>query len=245
MLTALIRTLAVLLLASAMCAAILLATAGYWLPREDPLPLETKADAVVVLGGSVFRSPHAADLYKGGYAKRVLLSQTVTSGKVEFLREHGIQAPSLTEQNRELLRRLDVPDQAVELFGAGNRSTAEEGRALATLYADQTPTLIIVTSAYHARRAGIILSRALPEATLFFSPTPYEPFPKAWWQSRSSALAVLSEAIKTVYYLLGGGLFPDELEQDKQERLKGHGGQDEEERQAHPGSLGDVPLKSC
>ena len=63
--------------------------------------------------------------------------------------------------------------------------------------------LIIVTSPYHCRRAKMILSGVLKGWELVMTPTPYERFEHRWWTHQGSSSAVVSEAAKLVFYVLG------------------------------------------
>ena len=118
---------AVLLLASLAgwlaCVQILQGIARAWVVSDSIVP----ADAVVVLGGGLETRPFAAaDLYKKGLAKQILISAVRPSPaeKLEIV-------PSHVELNRAVLLKLGVPPEAIVSFGNGVSNTYEEARALA------------------------------------------------------------------------------------------------------------------
>ena len=114
----------------------LLAAAGaaMVLPRilqiEDELQ---KADYILPLAGDWHRLIKAAELYKGGYAQQVLLSNAILRppSRLHKLRaEMGIQRQNPREFRKRLLQHLGVPEDALTEFGDGHISTAEEAEAL-------------------------------------------------------------------------------------------------------------------
>jgi hypothetical protein len=77
------------------------------------------SDAIVVLGGGIDVRPFAAaDLYKRGLAKTILVSN-VRMGRAEIL---GLE-PSHTQLNCEVLSKLDVPPSAIIRVGDNVSST--------------------------------------------------------------------------------------------------------------------------
>src|SRR5438128_2727529 len=90
---------------------------------SDPI---TPADVAVVLGGGLEVRPFAAaDLYRRGLVKRVLVSQVSDDRVVKI----GV-ARGHTETNRQVLLNLGVPEEAIETFGTFNTNTKEEAMAL-------------------------------------------------------------------------------------------------------------------
>src|SRR5215475_12075233 len=96
--------------------------ANLWIVSDAPAP----ADAVVVLGGQLqVRPVAAADLYRKGLVKKVLISQVAE----DHLIGNGA-IPGHTDSNRRVLLRLGVPEEAIEAFGKANRNTRDEALAL-------------------------------------------------------------------------------------------------------------------
>lgn len=182
---------------------IALATAGFWLTRTgEPL---RKADAIVVLAGGFERSKYAADLFHQGVADKVLVSRPAHDRGIAELEELGFVLPREEEVHRRILLRRGVPASAIEVFGDGSMSTADEGRALKRLNDTARRNLVVVTSPAHARRAALILGDALgDDYHLQVVGTPYERFDPYWWRDQGSARIVILELAKLAYFLAGG-----------------------------------------
>lgn len=180
-------------------AAGLLLTAGWWLRVADE-PRE--ADAIVILAGDLRRAVHAADLYHQGWAPLVYVSRP-HHDPPQSLCELGLPCPRQEDQMQEVLRRKGVPDRAVRVYGRDVLSTVEEAEALRTELGPGKKRLLVVTSAYHCRRAKMILAGAMKHQEFLMSATPYERFDVKWWEHQGSAGAVVSEAAKFLFYFLG------------------------------------------
>ena len=120
------------------------------------------------------------------------------------MRQLGIRLPRQDEQYREILRRKGVPGNAVSVFGDGNLSTVQEAETLREFLGNRSARLLIVTSPYHTRRVKIVFTRLLPQADIRVLASPYEEFPQQWWTDRNSAVNVVIETTKLLYYYLGG-----------------------------------------
>src|SRR6266508_6841593 len=89
---------------------------GEFLVAREPL---RPADAIIVLAGnSVYRAPHGVELYRSGYAPRLIVSN-------EPVRTHGFDSTWL-ELKQLGLARLDVPDEAIVPITQISGSTHEE-----------------------------------------------------------------------------------------------------------------------
>ncbi|HEY4659807.1 MAG TPA: YdcF family protein [Gemmatimonadaceae bacterium] len=193
------------LLALGVLAAAAAAVAAYniagWL-RADDTP--QRADAIIVLGDEVTRALAGADLFRAHHAPRVLLSTPRRSQRAQLLEREGVVIPWFEAAGRALLVRKGVPESAIETFGKDLKSTAAEAAAIKALFPSGSPTLLVVTSPYHVRRARLIFSDALPHARVLVVAGRYEAFPDRWWTDRDAAPQVLLESAKLVFYLLGG-----------------------------------------
>jgi uncharacterized SAM-binding protein YcdF (DUF218 family) len=192
-------------LAIAVLAVVLAAVGAYhvaaWLRDADP---PQRADAIIVLSDDLTRVLQGADLYRAGLAPRILLSVPARSPRSLTLERAGVPVPWFEETGRTLLLRRNVPDTAIATFGKGLRTTLEEARAIRAVYPDGTPTLLIVTSPYHVRRARMIFRDALPHARVLVVASTYEPFPDRWWTDRDAAPNVVLESAKLLFHVLGG-----------------------------------------
>ncbi|MCA9085165.1 MAG: YdcF family protein [Planctomycetaceae bacterium] len=128
-------------------------------------PLEADAfDVVVVLGGgsspavnqriqgnsSGDRLIVTAQLYHGGLAKRI-----ICTGRNIATLTPGVPDPS--EQSRDVLTRLGVPADCIELLGG--RTTSEEMHELGRRFSSGSIRVGLVTSAWHLKRAMRLADR--------------------------------------------------------------------------------------
>ena len=170
-------------------------------------PLPAKVDAVVVLQGSVLgeeaRVAGAIRLLQQGKTDRILLSipketywgQRVAPIAYDFLtRTYGAEAT----KHITFCESFDVD------------STEQEAKALTDCIRERDwRSIVVVTSDYHTRRAGIIWRRAAKEQHLRVElcmhgvPDPEFQGP-SWWRDRRSAKTWLMEFTKLVWMLFGG-----------------------------------------
>jgi hypothetical protein len=174
--------------------AILRLAATLWIVSDPVAP----SDAAVVLGGGLDVRPFAAaELYRKGLVKRVLVSQ-VDEERVVSL---GI-VQSHTELNRQVLLRLGVPADAISTFGAANSSTADEAATLSRWARDnQVTSFIIPIEVFSTRRVRFIFEREMPK--LAFRVDAVEPPQYSrtdWWRSTPGLIAFQNEVVKYIYY---------------------------------------------
>ena len=101
--------------------AVALLGAGRLLVVADPLP--PRADAIVILAGSVpDRTLEAADLYRAGLAPRVVVTRERLPRGQAALRARGVHLPESDELTATALRELGVPPGAA--VGSGRRPKA-------------------------------------------------------------------------------------------------------------------------
>ena len=178
---------------------------GQFLSREDPL---ARADVIFVFAGTIAeRAMEASELYKEGYAPRIVVTRGPRTAAVYRLEELGIDVASETDLNRDVLLQLGVPLEALLLPPELHDNTAEEARTLRAL-ADRHGwrRIIIVSSKYHLRRAGLAVRRALRgtgvqvirRGTRFDASTP-----DTWWNRRADIRWIVSETPKLLAYALG------------------------------------------
>ena len=184
--------------------------AGQWLQESDA---PARADAIVCLAGDEQRLLYAADLFHQGYAPRILASRTrpfhEAPAIIALRAKLGYPVfPDSESRTRAFLAALDVPDQAVEFYGHGVVSTVEEAEALRDHLDGKQDgkqlTLLVVTSPYHAYRAGLVFREVLPGCTILALKNPHERFVERWWTDQQSAMQVVLETAKLIHYRLGG-----------------------------------------
>ena len=170
----------------------------------DPLP--PRADAIVILAGSVpDRTLEAADLYRAGLAPRVVVTRERLPRGQAAMRARGVRLPEGYELTVTALRELGVPPGAIVVLGRRGVSTESEARTIARwACARRLRGIIVVTSRAHSRRARLILRQALGAGiALAMRPSRYDAFaPARWWHVRRDAKIILSEYEKLANYLL-------------------------------------------
>jgi len=144
-----------------------------------------RADAVVVLGGGSARPYVAAELYRRGLAGRVLIDD---------------------DNIRALVLSLNVPAQAVEMFGADLHNTYGEACALADWVGKNGARRIIIpTELFPSRRVKWIFARKLAGlgAKVEIDVLPIAGYgADDWWWRSAGRNFFLTEIAKYLYYRL-------------------------------------------
>ncbi len=178
--------------------------AGRFLVVSDPLP--SRADAIVILAGSVpDRVLEAADLYHMGAAPRVVVTRERLHRGDAALRARGVRLPEGDELTVTALERLGVPPAAIVRLERRAASTEGESATIARwACSHHLAHLVVVTSRFHARRARLILAQSLgPRVALTLHPTRYDAFSaRHWWRNRRDAKFVLAEYERLAHYWL-------------------------------------------
>ena len=166
------------------------------------------ADAMVVLAGSavyVERTRLAAELFREGRAPKIFLTNdNQQSGWSNELQRN----PLFIERAAEELRRAGVPPEAIEMLPQVVSSTHDEAMLLrAVAEAQGLRSILIVTSAYHSRRALWTFRKVFEGSGINVGvtvvPTGDETPPVAtWWLYLSGWREVAGEYVKLIYYWL-------------------------------------------
>ncbi|HEX5705697.1 MAG TPA: YdcF family protein [Pyrinomonadaceae bacterium] len=170
-----------------------------------------RADALVVLGGSatyVERTREAARLFREGRAPVVILTDDRRRGGWSSAEQRN---PFFVERAAEELRREGVPAEALEVLPRAVASTYDE----AVLARDEAlargwRSVVVVTSAYHSRRALWTFRRVFEGTGISVGIAAAEtgrqtPPPHSWWLSAVGWRTVAGEYPKLVYYWLNYG----------------------------------------
>jgi uncharacterized SAM-binding protein YcdF (DUF218 family) len=172
---------------------------------EAPLP---QADAIVVMAGSaVFkeRTQHAAEVFHAGRAPKIIVTNDNQQGGWSSDEQRNIPYQEMTAR---YLRRAGVPAEAIEIIPDPVTGTYEEAKLLRQYSeAKGYHSLLIVTSAYHTRRALWTLKRVFASSGIAvgLDPVPpgfQAPRPATWWLHLSGWRLVPGEYVKMIYYLL-------------------------------------------
>jgi uncharacterized SAM-binding protein YcdF (DUF218 family) len=170
-------------------------------------PLET-ADAIVVLGGSATykeRAREAARLLHEGRSRLILITNDNRRGPWSSAEQRNLY---FYERTFEELRDARVPPQNMDLAVQPVSSTHDEAEVVRE-YAQQhgLHSILIVTSAYHSRRALWVFSRVFRNTGIrvgLISVPPGEesPPPATWWLSARGWKSVPTEYVKMIYYVI-------------------------------------------
>lgn len=184
--------------------AIALPRLGPWLVIEDPLQ---KADAVIVLGGTMYERPlEAVDLYKEGWAPRLYLFREIADWGEQVLAERNIPYTRSVDLQIEVMRRLGVPPEAIGVLNEANSTADEAEHALQLVTKERLTRLIVITSKQHTRRARMVMNRRLAPAgvTVMVRASRYDRADvDRWWANRSTLRFTLFESQRLLGYWLG------------------------------------------
>jgi uncharacterized SAM-binding protein YcdF (DUF218 family) len=181
----------------------LLSRAGSWLVVEDPLE---KADAIFVLGGTRFERPlEAVDLYKEGWAPRILLFREVKDfGEVALL-ERGFPFQLESDVQADALRRM-VPAADVIVLGEQDSTRGEAAAIRDQALKRGWTRLIVVSSKQHTRRARMVINRRLANSNVkaIMRASRYDRTDtEYWWRNRASLRFTLFETQRLFGYWTG------------------------------------------
>jgi uncharacterized SAM-binding protein YcdF (DUF218 family) len=168
-------------------------------------PLE-RADAIMVLGGSAVyleRTQKAAEIYKQGVAPKILL--TDDGERAGWSKKEQTNLPYVELARRSLVTQ-GVPEDAIRILPGEVTGTDWEARRLAEeIDRDGLHSVLLVTSAYHSRRALWTFEKFLAEKGVGIgiehSPTGEQtPSPGSWWLSPRGWNMVGGEYVKSAVY---------------------------------------------
>ena len=173
-----------------------------FLITEAPLD---KADAIVVLGGSATykeRAHEAARLLHEGRSHLILITNDNMRGPWSSAEQRNL---FFYERSFEELQNAGVSPQNIDLAVTPVTSTYDEAQVVRE-YAQQhgLKSILIVTSAYHSRRALWVYSRVFRETGIRVGliSAMESPPPATWWLSVPGWKSVPTEYVKMVYYLI-------------------------------------------
>ena len=176
-----------------------------FLITESPLD---KADAIVILGGSATykeRAHEAARLLHQGRSQLILITNDNMRGPWSSAEQRNLY---YYERSFDELRNAGIAAQNIEVVMDPVASTYEEAQVVRD-YAQQhgLKAILIVTSAYHSRRALWVFSRVFRDTGIRIGlvtarPGEESPPPATWWLSARGWRLVPTEYVKMVYYVI-------------------------------------------
>lgn len=164
------------------------------------------ADAIVVLSGSsayIERTKRAAELFREGRAPLIVLTDDHTRGSWSNALQRN---PYFVERATDELIREGVPTGRIRVVPGVASSTHAEASILKEYAATQgIRSILVVTSAYHSRRAlrSLRQSFAGTGTTIGMEPAPTgseTPSAAFWWLRSEGWRSVGGEYVKLIYY---------------------------------------------
>ena len=173
-----------------------LSALGHLMVVSDPLE---KSDAIVVLDGDYpqdERLLHAVQLWKGGYASKVILSAKLAEWQTYE------DYPSW----RHAVKLRIFPEDTLFVAAHNADSTKEEAQHLLTFIRQHGfKRVIIVTSNYHTWRTKRVYEKEWRGGGVLFyiSPAYSSQFhPDEWWKHRADSRTFFYEFSKIIWYTL-------------------------------------------
>ena len=169
------------------------------------------ADAIVVLSGSstyIERTQKAAELYRQGRASMVLLTDDHMRGGWSSALQRN---PYFVERATDKLIEQGVPAEKIRIVPGLASSTHDEALLVKDYATAQgMRSILIITSAYHSRRAlrSLRQSFAGTGTVVGLEPVPpgsQTPSPGFWWLQLKGWRSVGGEYVKLIYYRLKYG----------------------------------------
>jgi uncharacterized SAM-binding protein YcdF (DUF218 family) len=155
------------------------------------------SDAIILLGGegsSLERSKKAAELFKSGYAKKVLL----TDGSFGY--DHKMEIEKLTSR----VEALGVPRTSILLEDQSQNTFENAKFSKQILTKEGIKNALVVTSDWHTLRTKLTFEKVYRNSgvQLRFIAAPSDNHLKHWWTDHSTKENVPMEWLKIVYYKL-------------------------------------------
>jgi uncharacterized SAM-binding protein YcdF (DUF218 family) len=166
------------------------------------------SDAVVVLETGVEYYPRlieAADLYRKGYAKKIVINGNRKTDVIRDLEKKGFKSCCPWYENSlRMLSLFGIPRENILCISAEDAyDTVSEAKAVGEEILQRGfSRIILTTSKSHTRRAHFIWSKMYGDRLTIYSVSaktdPYNP--KGWWKDGRQIRWVLSEYGAWVYY---------------------------------------------
>ncbi len=159
--------------------------------------------AVLVAAEEDRRPARVAELFHQGMVEVILVCQTRLTAS-----ERAGLLPDSTTRQIKALERHAVPQASIVVLGGdpGVTSTYEEAMTVKQYLDEQQydGPLVIVTDAFHSRRARWIFARVFDgRREVRSAPAGYDEFDETdWWRHESGLVIVNNEYIKLGFYLM-------------------------------------------
>ena len=157
-----------------------------------------KADLITAVSGPEYRIVYAAELYKKGLAATLFFTGGYSEENQRYEANWSEYLATIT----------GVPQEAIAIDDTTIVSTYEEAERLKA-YIEAHPeknikNIIVVTDPYHTRRARWAYQKVLgDQVTIQMASVPFDRtgYTKEWWKQAVSRKMVLTEYLKSIYYV--------------------------------------------
>ena len=195
---------ALILAPLAVLGAVVAPRAGTFLVVQDPLE---KADAIIVLGGSMYERPlEAVDLYNAGWASRIYLIREMADwGEVELIKR-GVPYTTIVGLQIDTLVKVGMPRDVIGVLEPSVSTAHESWRVRQLVTEQQLARIIIVTSQQHTRRTRLVMNRRLRDlgTRVIVRASKYDRSDVVhWWRDRATLRFTLFEMQRLFGYWIG------------------------------------------
>ena len=168
---------------------------GFYLSPQSKL---SKVDVIVAVSGgdTAARTAEAAQLYRDGYAPKIIFSGAALDPN----------SPSNAQTMAKIAEGEGVPSKAIELDEVA-MDTRQNASGVAKIVArDDYRSIILVTSPYHQRRVYTVFRQALGKDITILNHSSIDKLWRRshWWATEYSRNLTISEAQKVAYEILNG-----------------------------------------
>lgn len=158
------------------------------------------ADAIIALSGgdTSARAAEAIDLYQHGWAPLLIFS--------------GAAADKSGPSNAEVMQKqaiaAGVPSSAIVIETRSENTSENAAETTDILESKGINSVILVTSAYHQRRASLEFSRRAPDIEVRNHPVASDDQWNSvwWWATPTGWFLALPELVRSLYISAGGGI---------------------------------------
>lgn len=165
-------------------------------PGDKTKPCQ-EADAIVAVSGgdTAARTKEAIALYKNGWAPKLIFSGAAQDKS----------GPSNAEAMRRIARDAGVPDENIITEEQGETTKQNAVKTQSIFEANGIKSVILVTSAYHQRRAGLEFKARSGDVTVRNHPVPRdEQWSAFWWMTPIGWYLAVGEFMKIIAFYAGG-----------------------------------------
>lgn len=162
----------------------------------DNAPCQT-VDAIVAISGgdTAARAVEAIELYKLGWAPLIIFSGAAQDKS----------GPSNAQVMRQIALESGVPREAIILENEGETTKENAEKTQGIVKEKGMESVILVTSAYHQRRAGLEFTKRAESVQVYNHPVERDKQWSAWWWATPGGwYLALSEFSKVIVFYMGG-----------------------------------------